>query len=197
MCRQFCYSAPFWATSSPVHNRGGLTLSLNSHSMSQGSSFPATLKQCLQVCAGKETNTYSFQICLVINNGNKKTSLSFQYDKIFLANSDRAIEIAAFFSVYPLQFFRSSVFVVKATLIKLDPCVSSICLNEAQVLTRVTDVFCSNQGEAPLILHLPWFQSFSVIFPELGKISWIWLPEVMQFSLKSKSKVVNKSENQW
>ena len=96
----------------------------------------------------------------MINNGNNKTSLSFQDDKIFLANSDRAIEITGFFSVYPLQFF-SRVFVVEAMLIKLDPCVSSICPNQTEVLTQVTDSFCSNQGEAPFILHLPWFQSFS------------------------------------
>lgn len=81
--------------------------------------------------------------------------LPFQYDKIFLANSDRAIEIARVFSVYPLQFFRSSVFVVKAVLIKLDPSVYSICLNQAQVLTQVTDFFRFNQGEAPFVLHLP------------------------------------------
>lgn len=56
-------------------------------------------------------------------------------------------------------------------LIKLYPRVPSICLNQAQVLTQVTDFFCSDQGEAPFILHLPWFQSFSVIFPELGTIS--------------------------
>lgn len=115
---QFCFadyhdSAQIWTTSSPAHNRGGLTLLLNSHLMSQGSSSPANLKQCLQVCAGKETNTYCFQICLVINKRNKKISVSFQYSKIFLASSDRAVGMAGVFSVYPLQFFRSRALVVK------------------------------------------------------------------------------------
>lgn len=50
-------------------------------------------------------------------------------------------------------------------LIQLDPCVSNICLYQAQVPTQVTDFFCSDQGEAPFILYLPCFQSFSVIFP--------------------------------
>lgn len=115
---QFCFadyhdSAHIWTTSSPAHNRGGLTLPLNSHFMSQGSSFPANLKQCLQVRAGKKINTYCFQICLVINKGKKKTSCSFQYGKILLGSSDRAIGMAEFLSFYPLHFFRSRAFVVK------------------------------------------------------------------------------------
>lgn len=78
-----------------------------------GQFFPSQPKQCLQGCAGKQINTYCYQIGLVINKGNKKTSLSFQYSKILLASSDRAIGTAGFFSVDPLQFFRSRALVVK------------------------------------------------------------------------------------
>lgn len=82
---------------------------------------------------------------------------------VIKCNADRAIETAAA-SVHPLS--ESTTFILKAMPITLDHRVFHICLNQAEVLIQATSkLLPSDQGEALLLRHIPWFQLFPFVIP--------------------------------